>query len=276
MPAEQTPNRRPKVVVLEPDLFFAPRLVDVIQAQGGEPVLVETPEAFVEAVDRTFPYLALVDLSTPGDWERAIRRCKLRPHTRQTPIVAFGSHVDTATLARARAAGADHVWARSRFMAELPDLVRRALHPEPGQIPDCDRPPSRAAVAGLLAFNQGRYFEQHEYLELAWNQERGPVRELYQGILQIGVAFHHMLEGNWRGALKLFRRGLPKLRRFPDVCQGIQVGKLRAEAEAIHAALSEGGPPALAEWPPERLPKIEFENPYGVEEPEALVELPEE
>ncbi len=266
---------RPRVVVLEPDLFFAPRMVDVIQALGGQAIVVETPAALVDAVARWFPHLVLVDLSTPGDWEGAIRRCKLLPHTRQAPIVAFGSHVDTATLDRAREAGADHVWPRSRFMADLPDLVRRHLEPAPGPVPGCQDPPSRPAVAGLLAFNQGRYFEQHEYLELAWNQEPGPVRELYQGILQVGVAFHHMLQGNWRGAIKMFRRGLPKLRRFPDVCQGIQVGRLREAAEAIHRELTVGGPPALARWTPEQLPRVEFENPYGVDEPEALVELPE-
>jgi CheY-like chemotaxis protein len=76
----------------------------------------------------TFPVVALVDLATPGDWATAIQRCKLRPHTRAIPIYAFGSHVDAATLQAARRAGADHAWARSRFMAELPAVVESHVH----------------------------------------------------------------------------------------------------------------------------------------------------
>ena len=53
---------------------------------------------FVDAVDRYFPVLGLVDLATPGDWATAISRCKLRPHTAAMPIIAFGSHVEVATL----------------------------------------------------------------------------------------------------------------------------------------------------------------------------------
>ena len=44
-----------------------------------------------------------------------------------TPFVAFGSHVDTAGLAAAAAAGCDPVLPRSRFTAELPELIRRYL-----------------------------------------------------------------------------------------------------------------------------------------------------
>ena len=41
------------------------------------------------------------------------------------PFVAFGSHVDTEALAAAGAAGCDPVLPRSKFSAELPDLIRR-------------------------------------------------------------------------------------------------------------------------------------------------------
>ncbi len=46
-----------------------------------------------------------------------------------TPFVAFGSHVDAEALAAARAAGCDPVLPRSRFSAELPDLIRRYFGP---------------------------------------------------------------------------------------------------------------------------------------------------
>ena len=42
-----------------------------------------------------------------------------------TPFVAFGSHVDADALDAARDAGCDPVLPRSKFTAELPDLIRR-------------------------------------------------------------------------------------------------------------------------------------------------------
>lgn len=258
------------VVILEPDLFFSARIEDVVRARGGTPITVETPEAFVDAVDRTFPWLALVDLNTPGDWETAIRRCKMRPHTRAVPIYAFGSHVEVEILKRARQAGADHAWARSKMMEDLVELVTRRLDPPERRLEGCDEPPSKLAVAGLLEFNQREYFEQHEYLELAWLEETRPIRDLYQGILQVGVAFLQIERGNWHGALKMFRRGLPKLRDLPPICQGVQVGKFRATAEAIHAEISGTGPEGLAAFDQDSFPQIEFDNPYNGETPAAL------
>lgn len=258
------------VVILEPDLFFSARIEDVVRARGGTPLTVETPDAFVNAVDRYFPRLALVDLNTPGDWETAIRRCKMRPHTRAVPIYAFGSHVEVEILKRARQSGADHAWARSKMMEDLVDLVTRHLDPPIRRLEGCDEAPSKLAIAGLLEFNHREYFEQHEYLELAWIEETRPIRDLYQGILQVGVAFLQIERGNWHGALKMFRRGLPKLRDLPPVCRGVQVGKFRETAEAIHAEISQAGPEQLHSFDRSRFPQIEFENPYNAE---TLVEL---
>lgn len=258
---DPTAGPRQTVVSLEPDLFFAPRLADVVQRLGGHALIVETPAAFVAAVDHYFPVLALVDLQTPGDWQEAIRRCKLRPHTRQIPIYAFGSHVDTATLKTARQAGADHVWARSRLMTELVNLVDQHLHPPTIYPAGWDEPLSLLARQGLIEFNQGHYFEQHEELEAAWLAEARPIRELYQGILQVGVAFLQIQRHNWAGALKTFRRGLPRLRNLPEVCQGVQLGKFRTAAEAIHREITELGPDRLPEFDQSRFPQIEFVEP---------------
>lgn len=274
-PVEPFPVR--SVVILETDLFFSIRLQDVVRAQGGTPILVETPEAFVVNLDRYFPRLALLDLQTPGDWATAIQRSKVRPHTRSIPIIAFGSHVEVDVLKRARQAGADHVWARSKMMSELANVVSRHLYPPQRTLDGCDEPPSRLAVAGFLAFNQGDYFEQHEYLELAWLAETRPIRQLYQGVLQVGVAFLQIERGNWHGALKMFRRGLPRLRGLPPVCQGVQLDRFLSAVEAIHAEISVRGPEQLPQFDQRTFPSILFENPYNAETPEELgVSLPAE
>jgi CheY-like chemotaxis protein len=267
----------PTVVILADDLFFALRLEDVVRAKGGRPVTVETPELFVEAVDRYFPVLALVDLKTPGDWATAIQRSKMRPHTRAVPIYAFGSHVEVEVLKQARQAGADHAWARSRMMEEVVDIVGRHLDPPRRQIEGAEDPLSRYAVAGLLEFNRGEFFEQHEYLELAWMEEKRPIRDLYQGILQVGVAFLQIQRNNWPGAIKMFRRGLPRLRDLPAVCQGIELETFYHQAAVIHGEISQGGPSSIESFDSARFPQIQFKNPYKASTPAELgISLPAE
>jgi predicted metal-dependent hydrolase/CheY-like chemotaxis protein len=252
------PQLDPPVIVNGVDLLMTTRLEDVIQRQGGWPVVVATPDALVAAVDYHFPSLVLIDLNLDGDWPAAIRRCKLRPHTRQIPIYAYGSHVDVSSLAAARAAGADHAWARSKLMAELANVVDRALHPPVRYAEGWDDALHPEAVKGVAEFNAGHFFEQHEHFELAWMAEPRAIRDLYQGVLQVGVAFLQIEQGNWAGALKMFRRGLPRLRDLPPVCQGIDVGHLREVAETIHREVTELGPSRLEEFDAARFPKIKM------------------
>jgi CheY-like chemotaxis protein len=244
------------VAVLLPDLFFAPRFADLIRAQGGDPVIIESAEALLEAVDAHDPVLVIVDLSAPGDWENAMRRIKLRPHTRQTPLYAFGSHTEAETLRRARAAGADHVWARSKMMQELPSLIESHLNPAVIYPEGWDAPLADAARRGVEEFNHRRFHEQHEWFEKAWIEEKRPIREMFQGILQVGLAFYQIEQGNWTGTLKMFRRGLPRLRALPPVCQGIDVAALRSAAQAIHAEVTALGPQRLGEFDQDKFPQI--------------------
>ena len=51
-------------------------------------------------------------------------------------------------------------------------------------------------LKGIKEFNEGEFYKCHEYLEEAWMQEPHRVRSLYQGILQVGVGFYHLQNGN--------------------------------------------------------------------------------
>lgn len=104
------------------------------------------------------------------------------------------------------------------------------------------------AVSGLELFNRGEYFDAHEALELAWREETGPVRELYRGILQIAVAYYHILRGNYRGAQKMFLRSRTWLAPFPDGCRGIQLAGFRQDYEQVEAALIRLGPDGIAHF----------------------------
>jgi hypothetical protein len=94
-------------------------------------------------------------------------------------------------------------------------------------------------IHGLEEFNAGQYFEQHETLELVWRAELRPIRNLYRGILQIGVACLQIERGNSIGALKLIDRGTRWLQPFRPNCQGVEVDRLLADTERLRIALSQ-------------------------------------
>jgi hypothetical protein len=86
-------------------------------------------------------------------------------------------------------------------------------------------------LEGINLFNEGKYWLAHEALEAAWRAEPGPVRDLYRGVLQAGVVYLHIQRGNLDGALKVYRRCRRWLALFPDICRGIEIGKLRQDLD---------------------------------------------
>ncbi len=109
---------------------------------------------------------------------------------------------------------------------------------------------------GIEEFNRGEYFEQHETLEIAWRREPGPVRDLYQGILQIGVACYQIERGNFPGALKMLERGLRRLRPFAPERLGIDLARLIADAERLRDEVTRLGAERWAELDRGLFPKI--------------------
>jgi len=118
----------------------------------------------------------------------------------------------------------------------------------PTDMTECDELPSPQLLEGIRQFNRGDYFEQHETLELLWRAEPREVRRLYQGILQIGVAFHHLRRLNHHGTVYMLTRGARYLAPFAPRCQGVDVEALLAEAAAALKEVERLGPDRLAEF----------------------------
>jgi uncharacterized protein len=112
----------------------------------------------------------------------------------------------------------------------------------------CDDPPPPQLVEGIAQFNRGEFFEQHETLELLWRAERRDIRYLYQGILQIGVAFHHLRKLNHHGAVYMLTRGSNYLRPFAPACQRVDVQALLDDAAAARREVERLGRSRLAEF----------------------------
>ena len=112
----------------------------------------------------------------------------------------------------------------------------------------CEESPPSLLLEGIAQFNRGEYFEQHETLELLWRAEGRDVRRLYQGILQIGVAFHHLRRRNHHGTVYMLTRGAGYLLPFAPRCQGVDVEALLIDAAAALMEVERLGPGRLADF----------------------------
>ena len=104
------------------------------------------------------------------------------------------------------------------------------------------------AKEGIALYNQGAFYEAHEPLEEAWMKTPSPERDLYQGILQIGLAYFQITRGNYRGALKMFHRGFRNLSPLGDTLLGIDLVQLQADARIVETALREHGPDNIQDF----------------------------
>lgn len=128
-------------------------------------------------------------------------------------------------------------------------------------MPDaCAEPPPPALLAGIQGFNRGEFYECHDTLEELWMAESRPIRRLYQGILQIGVAFYHLRGGRHRSAVFLLKRGSGYLEPFAPVCMDVDVADLLAGAARCLAELERLGPDRLSEFDWSLVPKLEMES----------------
>jgi predicted metal-dependent hydrolase len=112
----------------------------------------------------------------------------------------------------------------------------------------CDEPPPPLLLEGIAQFNRGEFFEQHETLELLWRAEPRNIRYLYQGILQIGVAFHHLRKRNHHGTVHMLTRGQNYLAPFAPRCQRVDVAALLDAAAAALREVNRLGADRLAEF----------------------------
>ena len=130
----------------------------------------------------------------------------------------------------------------------------------------CHEPPPSLLLEGVAQFNRGEYFEQHETLELLWRAEARHVRRLYQGILQIGVAFHHLRRKNHHGAVYMLTRGARYLAPFAPWCQSVDVEALLADAAAALREVERLGKDRLGEFDWTLAPTVRLHPPRVDEE----------
>lgn len=117
------------------------------------------------------------------------------------------------------------------------------------------------ARQAIEKFNQAEFYAQHDLLEALWVDTPGAIRGLYKGILQVGVGYFQILQGNRRGAIKMLRRSVPWLASVPDECQGVDVAQLIADSNHVRAELERLGEEHFHEFDLALLKPVQFKAP---------------
>jgi hypothetical protein len=261
----------PLVLVFVSELMMATRIENVVNKLGGrvkaagdidEFITVEEQSAGRQPAEPVFgreakiidhltvlqPGLLIFDLAdTNFPWQEWIALIKSLPATRRIPVICFGQHTDVDSIRTANKVGADLVVARSRFVSAMPDLLTQQIRTWDHEAIalSCRQPLTQAAIDGLIAFNEGDYFTAHEHLEDAWNDDDTAGRDVHKAVLQLAVAYLQIQRHNYRGAIKMFMRARQWLQPLPEVCRGIDIARLRADAEDIHTLIYELGPEGI-------------------------------
>jgi predicted metal-dependent hydrolase len=128
------------------------------------------------------------------------------------------------------------------------------------QSSSCLEAPPLGLLKGVEEFNRGEFFECHKTLEELWKAEPHPIRHLYQGILQIGVAFHHLRAERHRPVVTLLKSGSEYLEPFSPVCMGVDLAALLDDADRCLDQVRRLGPEGVSRFDWSLVPEIKVSN----------------
>lgn len=112
-----------RILAIVPDLLIEVQIEGAAKRLNAVVETVSVQEA-PELIASTRPELVIVDLATPGLEVEAITSAALEA---QVPVAGFYPHVEDKLRRAAKEAGIEHVYARSRFLRELPVILEERL-----------------------------------------------------------------------------------------------------------------------------------------------------
>lgn len=136
-----------------------------------------------------------------------------------------------------------------------------------------------ALIKGIAEFNSWRFYDCHETLEDVWREvgSKGALRpfgpaqgrqaqgdrdigfaNFYRGIIKAAAGFHHVIRGNYRGAVNLLGDTFRLLGPYRPTALGIDVDRLLADIRRALDALESLGADRIAEFDRSLIPAIQF------------------
>ncbi len=121
-----------RVLAIIDDLFFVAKMQQTAKQVGAELRLVRAADFHPESLRGETPALLICDLNaTSANVVELIRQVKADEELKAVPVLAFLSHVQVDLQRAAQQAGADQVLPRSKFSANLAEILRHHAEPVP-------------------------------------------------------------------------------------------------------------------------------------------------
>jgi uncharacterized protein len=116
--------------------------------------------------------------------------------------------------------------------------------------------PEELLRLGIDLYNAGHYWNAHEAWEEVWMDSERPLRNFYQGLIQVTAAFVHVTRNEYPGSVRLLDAGIEKLDAYPASYMGLDLARLVAGARIAREALQELGEKRVAEFDRALIPPI--------------------
>lgn len=119
--------------------------------------------------------------------------------------------------------------------------------------------PAEVLADAARQFNAHQFWECHETLEPVWLKAEEPAKTFIQGIIQVAAGFHHVQNGNLKGARNLLTYALEKLERtYQNESLGrlFNVADFVRQVKAIHQRLMQLEPAETVDASLQQFPQI--------------------
>ena len=124
---QQASETKPPVgLLVTGDLIFSTKITGTARAIGLDVQVLGSANAALARIHSDPPRCVILDLGLSSLTSELMREIVVA--AAGSPVLAFGSHVDTDRLQAASDAGCTEVMPRSRLAASLPQLLRQYLH----------------------------------------------------------------------------------------------------------------------------------------------------
>lgn len=101
-------------------------------------------------------------------------------------------------------------WVKAAYIDDRTPRYLEVLRQAAGLAP-AEGPFAREVGIARILFNQGLFFDCHEFLEPCWKAASGTQKLSLQGLIQAGAGFHKLEQGSTEGCAHLLREASRKL-----------------------------------------------------------------
>jgi predicted metal-dependent hydrolase len=95
-------------------------------------------------------------------------------------------------------------------------------------------------LQGLRTFNQGGFYQAHEYFEDAWRNTPNEDRELFKALLHLSGGYYRLTQNRPSAARKFFTFSLDWISKFPSPYLGLAISEIKTQLENLIRAIDAG------------------------------------